>query len=438
MKIKRLLLKNFRGISDIEIEFDGKSTIIYGVNGMGKSTVLDACDIIFSKILGEASMDKQIGGLLIKEKDVKLGENKTEISTDIIIEGKVFSYYRKRVDGTNSHKKSLLKKIADYIRRQYIGESYEGEADEDEGYRDDWETAYILKIDEKRDMPVYISYGINRYIDGRRLLRKKYTGAGGKLDAWRDDVFNGSIDFDLFFEWFRGRQEYENSIKVENTVFEDEQLNAAREAVLAVLGEDFSSIKIKINDDAAGMVLVKKGLELSIKQLSEGERSMVALTGDLARRLAIANPGIENPLMGSGIVLIDEIDLHLHPVWQAKIVPILLKIFPNIQFIVTTHSPKVLGEIGDEVTIIKLDAQEEITAEKIKPLNGWDVNTILQEYMGTDAIHAETKKKIDNMFELIEQKKYDEAEAIADELENMTDNKNLDVVRGRILIARGR
>lgn len=69
--------------------------------------------------------------------------------------------------------------------------------------------------------------------------------------------------------------------------------------------------------------------------------------GDLARKLAIANPSRENPLEGEGVVLIDEVDLHLHPSWQGRMMP-LFRTFPNIQFIVTTHSPKVLSEIKDE------------------------------------------------------------------------------------------
>lgn len=75
----------------------------------------------------------------------------------------------------------------------------------------------------------------------------------------------------------------------------------------------------------------------------------MAMVGDIARRLSIANASAENILEGEGIVLIDEIDLHLHPSWQAVILPVLLNTFPNLQFIVTTHSSKVLGETGDDV-----------------------------------------------------------------------------------------
>ena len=159
------------------------------------------------------------------------------------------------------------------------------------------------------------------------------------------------------------------------------------------------------------------------------------------KKLSIANASAENILEGEGMRFdLMEIDLHLHPSWQAVILPVLLNTFPNLQFIVTTHSSKVLGETGDDVKIIKLEMQDEdkVEAHEIPSLKGWDVNTILEKYMGTSSINLGTKDKIDHMFELIQEEKYDEAEQIANEIEQITDSENLSVVRARVLIARGR
>ena len=78
------------------------------------------------------------------------------------------------------------------------------------------------------------------------------------------------------------------------------------------------------------------------------KKSLLALVGDIARRLILANPSLENPLYGEGIVLIDEIELHLHPKWQREVINKLREVFPNIQFILTTHSPQVISEISRE------------------------------------------------------------------------------------------
>lgn len=436
MKIESVKLKNFRGISDLEIKFDKRASIIYGINGMGKSAILDACNILFSRILSEAAMDKQIGSCMITEKDVRVGETATEIECEISDDGRIYRYFRKRIDGQNIHRGIMLQQLVERLQERYIGEIISEEVDEED--KIGVEKRNRLYINDN-SMPIYVFYGVNRNTESRKVVRRKYTGVTGKLDAWRDNVFDGNVDFSLFFEWFRGRQEYENSIKIEDGTFKDMQLDAARKAILKALGEQFSTIKIKIIKDEAELVLEKNGYELNVKQLSEGERSIIALVGDISRRLAIANLGVEDILSGEGIVLIDEIDLHLHPSWQAVILPILLDTFPKLQFIVTTHSSKVLGETGENVRIIKLDTQKNnVETFLIPPLKGWDVNTILEEYMGTSSINLDTKAKIQNMFELIDEEKFDEAEKLADEIEQMTDSENLSVVRARVLIARGR
>ena len=92
------------------------------------------------------------------------------------------------------------------------------------------------------------------------------------------------------------------------------------------------------------MLVDKHGVSLDLSQLSDGERSFLAMICDLGRRLAMANPDrqvLSDPLHGAGVVLIDELELHLHPKWQREVRQKLRKTFPNIQFIATTHSMRV-------------------------------------------------------------------------------------------------
>lgn len=94
--------------------------------------------------------------------------------------------------------------------------------------------------------------------------------------------------------------------------------------------------------------------QLRIEQMSDGYKIVTAMVADIASRMAEANPDMENPLMSNGIVLIDEIDLHLHPKWQRTIIGSLSKTFPNIQFIVSTHSPVILSGAMDTAQVIVL------------------------------------------------------------------------------------
>ena len=121
------------------------------------------------------------------------------------------------------------------------------------------------------------------------------------------------------------------------TLLNDPQYFAVLHA-LEIFMPGYSNLRIQ-RKPRMRMMINKGKQQLDILQLSQGEKSLLALVGDIARRLAMMNPLLEDPLKGEGIILIDEIDLHLHPHWQRNIVRRLRETFPNCQFILTTHSP---------------------------------------------------------------------------------------------------
>ncbi len=249
------------------------------------------------------------------------------------------------------------------------------------------------------------------------------------------------INFRLFFEWFRGRQEYENSIRVEKPNTEDPQLTCSKKRHIKRIGRWIFGNSCESNRRRCGTYCHQKRIGIGIYQLSEGEKSVIALVGDLSRRLAIANPKRENPLKGGCIVLIDEIDLHLHPKWQEKIFPALQNTFPHIQFIVSTHAPKVLESVDENIQVIRLHEDAEthlVLAEPMEPMNGWDVNTILEDYMDTEVYNRKTTELLEQINVYLNEKAYDEAEKLVNKLAWMTSEENTKVVRARILIAKGR
>jgi hypothetical protein len=124
-------------------------------------------------------------------------------------------------------------------------------------------------------------------------------------------------------------------------------------------------------------VVTKGGVEFDVDMLSDGEKGLLGLVGDLARRLSLANPALKNPNEGQGIVLIDEIELHLHPAWQRNAVRGLQRTFPNIQFIFTTHSPQVISELRPNQTFLLVDGVA-LPAERSY---GMDSTAVLRELM---------------------------------------------------------
>lgn len=110
--------------------------------------------------------------------------------------------------------------------------------------------------------------------------------------------------------------------------------------------------------------------------------------------MAIANPSLDDPLQGDGVVLIDELELHMHTSWQRKVISMLKKTFPNIQFIITTHSPQILGEVDHDFNVYALSRNgSDIQVVQTTGMFGMDSNSILEDKMETDSVSAIIKQK---------------------------------------------
>lgn len=187
------------------------------------------------------------------------------------------------------------------------------------------------------------------------------------------------------------------------------------------------------------MKIDKGNISLNVSQMSDGEKCTMALLGDLARRLTLANPRLENPLLGEGIVLIDEIELHMHPSWQRKILDVLKRIFPNLQFIITTHSPIILSEVNEDYNLFFMKREDTgIEIKKMSQLSGYDANAVLEQFMGTSSVNPETEKFIESIYEEIERGEFETAEEKISRLAEMTSENHQDVIMARMELKRRR
>ena len=148
------------------------------------------------------------------------------------------------------------------------------------------------------------------------------------------------------------------------------------------------------------MMVTKGAEELALDQLSDGEKCLLALVGDLARRLAIANPTLPDPLTGSGVVLIDEVDL-TDPGWQRMIVPTLRDTFPGCQFLLTTHSPQIIAHVPPQCVFVPAPGGGGIVWGQPGESFGMDTNRVLSEIMGTDERPHDIKARLEALFTLI-------------------------------------
>lgn len=328
MKLQEITLNNFKGCHDVHVTFNDDFTVIIGVNGAGKSTILDAVSIVLSWLIARIRNAKG-QGRYISEEEIYNGYHSGFITAkfdDIhscTIPSKTKKGYTKDVTID-------LKDINQYcesIREQ------------------------ITQNDAKTSIPVFVNYGVRRaVVDIPLRIRKSHIF--GLFETYENSL-RGDANFRTFFEWYRNQEDIENEHIRENMglfskgqhITYDKQLAAVRTAISRFM-PGFSNIRISRNPTK--MKIDKEGETLSMNQLSDGEKIYIALVGDLCRRLALANPTLDDPLHGEGIVLIDELDLHLHPQWQSEIATRLRETFPNIQFIVTTHSPLVITNTASE------------------------------------------------------------------------------------------
>jgi len=426
MKITKINLSNFRGVESLSLELHGKLNVLFGMNGTGKSTILDAIAIMLSwtvnRIKHSNSSGKPIVETDIKNRqytssiDLICFDNKQGVSWKLIKTKKGIRVSEERSDFT--HLNEYIKQIQNEITTEK----------------------------ENINLPLFVYYPDNRAVVDIPL-RIKTKHKFDLLAAYEDALTSGA-SFRTFFEWFREREDLENEnrkyidalikpedylTKPEDYVFPDPQLEAVRQALQEFLPE-FKNINVRRSP--LRMEVTKNGDILRIDQLSAGEKCFIAMIGDLARRLAIANPKRDNPLEGEGIVLIDEIELHLHPKWQRMIASKLLEIFPNCQFIISTHSPNVITHVKPESLYLLEQFQGKINVSKPQESYGKTVERILEDLMGlTTTRPDEVNVKLREIYDKIQQGNLDEAKQMIDSMRKII-AEDPELVKAEVLIKR--
>jgi predicted ATP-binding protein involved in virulence len=401
MKINRLILNGFRGILDMELDFTEHVNVFVGVNGAGKSSILDAIAILLSWFPARV---RHAGGSgrKISDLDVNNYARQAVINIDVEFESGVISWklVKTKKGRIGGGIKSDLSNMARSVKKYQMN----------------------IQQNEKACMlPLLVYYPINRAVlDIPLRIRRKHEF--GILETYDDSLTSGS-NFRTFFEWFRNREDLENEnrkyvnafFKPEGWQFPDPQLESVRQAFNQLLPE-FHDVTVRRNP--LRMTVNKHSKEFRIDQLSDGEKCLMAMVGDLARRLAIANPNAENALNGKGIVLIDEIDLHLHPAWQRRVISDLPKTFPNCQFVVSTHSPQIISHVAAENLFLLYQTPNGIKHRDANESYGKSTDRILEDLMNVDARPNEIKKEIRTLYKTIEHGELAQAKLMIDDMKN--------------------
>ena len=172
-------------------------------------------------------------------------------------------------------------------------------------------------------------------------------------------------------------------------------------------------------------------MKMPFSQLSDGYKNTISMVADIAYRMYTLNPQLKEDAicLTPGVILIDEVDLHLHPRWQHLILTDLRRIFPNVQFIVTTHAPAVISSVKSENLVI-LRNNEVLYASS--ETYGNDINSILKEIMDVSDRNPVTAELFDKFYISLNEKRYDDAEKILDQIDEQRDYHDKEAATDRV------
>jgi len=413
-KLTKLKLENIGGFKNFELNFHENLTVLIGKNGTGKTTILRSMAFLFDIVLdmlleyvndpykNEEDLNHFTSRKLSKHEVFTLFDkgNASHISIDSCIDGKVFPL---KIDGKTISLKN----------------------DTDSFY-----SCLLQNPDENQQhLPLFIYYPTYNAPVGDIKFSKITDLEKDIYAAYISACQKGVFDFNRFFAWFAWQE------NISREVGSNKKYEIVRQAICKVISDEentFDNLHVTWQNNPNGDLCIEKNATLlNINQLSAGEKMLMILVADLTRRLIIANPTSDDPLRQDGVVLIDEIDLHLHPSWQRAIVSHLREIFPNCQFVMTTHSPQIISHVKPEsIFILRKNSI-------LHPEESYGKNTdrILEDLMDTDARPSKEKQRLHELFILIQAKKLADAKDLIDELQ--TDiGMDSELVKAKVLLKR--
>ena len=271
--------------------------------------------------------------------------------------------------------------------------------------------------DKELKLPIISYYGTGRLWNQHREKKNDIFEKNSRSNGYIDSL-DGAANDKLMMKWFQ---------KMTMQQFQRGELIPEFTAVRMAMEQVFSSIagvsnvQVQFNLDTGDIDVLyfdnnKEHIRIPVSLLSDGYKCTISLIADIAYRMAILNPQLLDKVLTEteGIVLIDEIDLHLHPSWQKRILKDLMEVFPKVQFIVSTHAPEVINSVKQE-SIVVLSHNTVMPA--MNETYGKDANTILREVMEVSERPDDIKQLFDQLYSLLDAEAWQQAEHVIEKLE---------------------
>ena len=412
MRLRFVEIENFRAIKQLKLSLDESLTVFHGDNAHGKTSVLAAIAAALGAI---PTLLPEVTGTKFRDAD----RRRSARSVRVVLETTDGIEWAMRRGGT---------------RRPNSGRSLRAEIKN------------IIEADEEGrdvDLPIVAFYDTDRAVfdaPQRRTPKEfpRYAALEGALSV--------RSNFGDFFKWFYAKEDEELRAQRRQSSFVSRELEAVRTAITSMIpGASEPRIELRPLRFVVSLDLESGPPEdLTLDQLSGGYRIILGLAADLARRMAQGNPHRGDPLACEAIVLIDEVELHLHPAWQQRVLADLRRTFPNTQFIVSTHSPQVLTSVPPR-QIVELSREDGtiVAGGTSAATYGAEAGDVLSTVMGVRGRPADNAfvQKLDRYLRLVGDDKGESeaARKLRDELNRLSprdpalDSADVEIRRRNVL-----
>ena len=388
MKLARVEIENYRAIERLDLPLDPVLTVLHGANGHGKTSVLSAIAVGLGSI---PTLLPDISGIRFPDSDLRWNGKKTSFPPLRIAlateEG--IAWERRR-----AHQPLAKHPRASLARRQLK-------------QKIDAIVAAEREETEPLDLPIVAFYDTDRAVADTKVQKDDFKTRFPRYEAL-EGALSPRANFRELVRWFyvKENEELREQRELRDFEYRSKDTNAIRRAIEGMVPGvshpriEAASLRFLVSFQSETGAREERALD----QLSGGYRIVLALAADLARRMAQGNPHLEDPLQSEAVVLIDEIDLHLHPAWQQRILDDLKRTFPNAQFIVSTHSPQVLTTVRPQhIVALRREGENIVAGRPSAPTFGAEAGDVLFTVMGVDERpDNEFAKKLDEYMRLIE------------------------------------
>lgn len=368
LNLQRLKLRNYRCFEEIDIDFHPRLTVLVASNGVGKTSILDAVAVAYGPYIG--AFDEAVGKHF-EPSDIRQVQNRQTAALEM-----EYAPHGVTLEATGIipdplvqalHEVTALEETAGPLvwRRALTGPTKAKTTIKDAKKLVDygkWMQESVRTPGNEALLPLIAYYGTGRLWQQKKLMAGKKIARSSRTIGYAD-CLDPASSYKSFVEWFRywnvNAKEMQLKDQVNDPAFIEFSgyINSVKGAVAACLAPSgWVGLDYSFKLDTLVAHHPQHG-ELPVELLSDGIRNMIGMVADIAFRATKLNGRLGElaARQTHGIVLIDEVDMHLHPEWQQVVLQTLVQAFPVMQFVVTTHSPQVLTTVPREnIRILEL------------------------------------------------------------------------------------